>query len=236
MWVTDLGPSGRVGSGMEWKSAEGAEDIEVGNMDRYLLHSLGRALYSLECDGGGLDDLLFPRQSCAQGVGKSSVGRRGSAPPVDLAMLDLKIETESTLAFWASRVPHPIGDGPVSRSIADSARWLQVHIAVVDDAPWGEMAAQEIIAAARVVADVVNPSDDDDGAGESMPEFVSCRVAASWMRNSGISVNHSTIYRWAKRGKIRAAIDDGGMLTVSLSDVDGMCNVIAGRATPLGVS
>nr|DAP87478.1 MAG TPA: excisionase [Caudoviricetes sp.] len=193
-------------------------------MNDLLLHQLGKALYLLEREGNSLNDLLFPTQGgSGENVGKPS-SRRGSTPPVNLAMLDLKLETENTLAFWAMQVPHDAGDAPASRSIVDGARWLQSHLGSIDDAPWGELAAQEIIAQAQLVAGVVSDSGEDDVCGDP-PEFVSCRVAASWMKNMGRPVDQSTVYRWAKRKAIRVMATDGGGLLVSLADVIDRCSV-----------
>lgn len=192
-------------------------------MNDLLLHQLGKSLYTLECEGESLNDLLFPRQlGSGENAGRPP-SRRGSTPPVNLAMLDLKVATETMLAFWAMHVPHDAGDAPASRSIVDGARWLQAHLCSIDDAPWGELAAHEIIAQAQLVAGVV--SDSGEVQPCDPPEFVSCRVAASWMKNMGRPVDQSTIYRWAKRKAIRSMTSDGGGLLVSLADVIDRCSV-----------
>lgn len=185
-------------------------------MNDLLLHQLGRALYSLECEGDKLDDLLFPRQACSGTNAGKPPARRGSTPPVNLAMLDLKLSTENVVAWWAMRVPHAMEDGPASRNIADGARWLQGHLAAIDDAPWGELAAQEIIAAARLVSEVVSDPIDD----ELVPvESGTCRAVAAWARAAGAQVSKTTINRWAKAGEIPSSVDDCGRVIVSLADV-----------------
>lgn len=195
-------------------------------MNDLLLHQLGKSLYTLECEGEVLNDLLFPRQSGSGENAGRPPSRRGSTPPVNLAMLDLKVATENVLAFWAMQVPHEAGDVPASRSIVDGARWLQSHLGCIDDAPWGELAAQEIIAQAQLVAGVISdPGDPGDVQQCDPPEFVSCRVAASWMKNMGRPVDQSTIYRWAKRKAIRSMTSDDGGLLVSLADVIDRCGV-----------
>lgn len=186
-------------------------------MNDLLLHQLGKALYLLECEGGSLEDLLYPQQSSARGSITRQAARRGSTPPVNLSMLDLKMSIEGTLLFWVAQLASDVVGAPVSRTIVDSARWLQAHISGIDDAPWGELAAQEIIAQAHLVADVVS-----DPAGSDAPEMVrqgSCRVVAAQARSAGVPVSKSTIHRWAVTGEIPSSVGSSGEVIVQLDDV-----------------
>ncbi len=189
-------------------------------MDDYLLHELGRSLYSLEKDGAGLEELLtFHRGSSTTDIPGRAVCC--SKPPVNLTVLDLLVQTEGLLSFWASEVLACGGDGvvgPVPEGIAAMAAWLQRYLDVADGMPWGEMMAEEVIAQARMVASVVEP--DSGGEEPSPPEWATCQVAASWARQSGVQVSRTTVYRWAQAGKVAITKeDDGGGMLVRLDDV-----------------
>lgn len=198
-------------------------------MDDYLLHELGRSLYSLERNGAGLEELLtFHRGSSTDIPGRAVCC---SKPPVNLTVLDLLVQTEGLLSFWASEVL-ACGDGvvgPVPDGIAATAAWLQRYLDVVDSVPWGEMMAEEVIAQARMVASVVEP---DSGREEpAPPEWVTCQVAASWARQSGVQVSRTTVYRWAQAGKVATTKgDDGGML-VRLGDVLARAGAMRGAVS-----
>ena len=198
-------------------------------MDDYLLHELGRSLYSLERNGAGLEELLtFHRGSSTDIPGRAVCC---SKPPVNLTVLDLLVQTEGLLSFWASEVL-ACGDGvvgPVPDGIAATAAWLQRYLDVVDSVPWGEMMAEEVIAQARMVASVVEP--DSGGEGPAPPEWVTCQVAASWARQSGVQVSRTTVYRWAQAGKVATTKgDDGGML-VRLGDVLARAGAMRGAVS-----
>lgn len=188
-------------------------------MDDYLLHELGKGLYSLERNGAGLEELLtFHRGSSTT----DTPGRAAccSKPPVNLTVLDLLVQAECLLGFWASEVLACGGDGamgPAPEGIASVAAWLQRYLDVVDDAPWGEMMAEEVIAQARMVASVVEP--DSGGEEPSPPEWATCQVAASWAKQSGAAVSRTTVYRWAQAGKVATTKDDDGGTLVRLDDV-----------------
>lgn len=198
-------------------------------MDDYLLHELGRSLYSLERNGAGLEELLtFHRGSSTDIPGRAVCC---SKPPVNLTVLDLLVQTEGLLSFWASEVL-ACGDGvvgPVPDRIAATAAWLQRYLDVVDSVPWGEMMAEEVIAQARMVASVVEP--DSGGEEPAPPEWVTCQVAASWARQSGVQVSRTTVYRWAQAGKVATTKgDDGGML-VRLGDVLARAGAMRGAVS-----
>ena len=188
-------------------------------MDDYLLHELGRSLYSLERNGAGLEELLtFHRGSSTTDTPGRAVCY--SKPPVNLTVLDLLVQTEALLSFWAAEVLACGGDGvagPVPDGIASVAAWLQRYLDVADSVPWGEMMAEEVIAQARMVASVVEP--DSGGEEPAPPEWVTCQVAASWAKQAGAQASRTTVYRWAQAGKVATTKgDDGGML-VRLDDV-----------------
>lgn len=187
-------------------------------MDDYLLHELGKSLYSLERNGDWLQELLaFHRVSSTT----DTLGRVVccSKPPVNLTVLDLLVQTERLLGFWASEVL-ACGDGvmgPVPEGIAPVAAWLQRYLDVADGAPWGEMMAEEVIAQARMVAVVVEP--DSGGEEPSPPEWATCQVASSWAKQAGAPVSRTTVYRWAQAGKVATTKDDDGGMLVRLDDV-----------------
>lgn len=189
-------------------------------MDDYLLHELGKALYTLETEGGALPDLLtFHRGS----GGDTLVGRSACAsrPPVNLSMLDLKMRTENLLAFWAGQIAVASGCGvPQERDVPVLAGWLQQCLWVFDEAPWGAMAAEEIVAQARLVAEVV--ADSSDECEEVPPEWASCRVVASWLARRGYRVSHMRVWRWAQAGLVRTVAGDGGTL-VCYADAERAC-------------
>lgn len=198
-------------------------------MDDYLLHELGRSLYSLERNGAGLEELLtFHRGSSTDIPGRAVCC---SKPPVNLTVLDLLVQTEGLLSFWASEVL-ACGDGvvgPVPDGIAATAAWLQRYLDVVDSVPWGEMMAEEVIAQARMVASVVEP--DSGGEEPAPPEWVTCQVAASWARQSGAQVSRTTVYRWAQAGKVATEKDDAGGMLVRLDDVLARAGAMRGAVS-----
>lgn len=203
-------------------------------MDDYLLHELGKGLYSLERNGAGLEELLtFHRGSSTTDTPGRAVCC--SKPPVNLTVLDLLVQTEGLLSFWASEVLACGGDsvvGPVPDGITATAAWLQRYLDVADSVPWGEMMAEEVIAQARMVASVVES--DSGGEEPSPPEWATCQVAASWAKRAGVQVSRTTVYRWAQAGKVATTKgDDGGML-VRLDDVLARAGAMRGAAFGVG--
>ena len=190
-------------------------------MDDYLLHELGKALYTLETEGGAMADLLTFRRDSG---GDTLVGRLACAsrPPVNLSMLDLKMRTENLLAFWAGQIAVASGVGvPQEHSVPVLARWLQQQLWVFDGAPWGAMAAEEIVAQSRLVSEVVADSGADE-CEETPPEWASCRVVASWLARRGYRVSHMRVWRWAQAGLVQTAAGDGGTL-VCYADAERAC-------------
>lgn len=201
-------------------------------MDDYLLHELGKALYTLETEGGALSDLL----TFHRGSGGDTPGGRSacaSRPPVNLSMLDLKMRTENLLAFWAGQIAVASGCGaPQGRDVPALAGWLQQRLWVFDEAPWGAMAAEEIVAQARLVSEVVTDSSVDEGE-EVPPEWASCRAVASWLARRGYQVSHMRIWRWAQAGLVRTVVGDDGVLLVCYADAERAC---ADAAPGVGVA
>ena len=156
-------------------------------MDDYLLHELGKALYTLETEGGALADLLTFRRCSGSDtpVGRSACASR---PPVNLSMLDLKMRTENLLAFWAGQIAVASGVGvPQEHSVPVLAGWLQRYLWVFDGVPWGVMAAEEIVAQSRLVSEVVADSGADE-YGETPPEWASWRVVVSGEPYAGVAM------------------------------------------------
>lgn len=199
-------------------------------MDNYLLHELGKALYALETEGGALAELL----TFHRGSGGDTPGGRSacaSRPPVNLSMLDLKMRTENLLAFWAGQIAVTSGVGaPQEHSVPVLAGWLQQCLWVFDEAPWGAMAAEEIVAQSRLVSEVV--ADSSDECEEVPPEWASCRVVASWLARRGYRVSHMRVWRWAQAGLVRTVTGDGGTL-VCYADAERAC---ADTAPGVGVA
>ncbi|WP_278721091.1 hypothetical protein [Corynebacterium matruchotii] len=190
-------------------------------MDDYLLHELGKALYTLETEGEALADLLTFRRGSG---GDTPVGRSACAsrPPVNLSMLELKMRTENLLEFWAGQLAVASGCGvPQESDVPVLAGWLQQQLWVFDEAPWGAMAAEEIVAQARLVAEVVSAPGADE-CEETPPEWASCRVVASWLTRRGYRVSHMRVWRWAQAGLVQTAAGDGGML-VCYADAERAC-------------
>lgn len=141
---------------------------------------------------------------------------------MNLSILDLKICTENLLAFWAGQIAVASGCGvPQESDVPALAGWLQQRLWVFDEAPWGAMAAEEIVAQSRLVAEVVANSSVDEGE-EVPPEWASCRVVASWLARRGYQVSHMRVWRWAQAGLVRTAAGDGGML-VCYADAERAC-------------
>ena len=190
-------------------------------MDDYLLHELGKSLYTLESEGEAMADLLTFRRGSG---GDTPVGRSACAsrPPVNLSMLDLKMCTENLLAFWAGQIAVASGVGvPQAHGVPVLAGWLQQHLWVFDSAPWGVMAAEEIVAQARLVSEVVSAPGADE-CEEAPPEWASCRVVASWLTHRGYRVSHMRVWRWAQAGLVRTVPGEDELL-VCYADAERAC-------------
>lgn len=189
-------------------------------MDDTLLNDLGRSLFSLQRDGPGLDELLVPRQaSSGENAGKPP-SRGGPKLPLSVTILDQKLETEQVLGQWCRILAHSsteVGDPPVGRTVRSRAAWLKEHILVLDEMPWGEMAAEQIIAQARAISDVVSPP-----MSETDPDPIevgTAREVVSWARNFGVDVSRSTVRRWIESGEIDYHPCPDGRYLLRLADV-----------------
>lgn len=196
-------------------------------MDDQLLDMLGRALHSLGKDSFLLDDLIFPRSpSSGENAGKAP-SRGKSKPPVSVPILDVKVETENVLTWWVGAVRAAWPDqthAPDDKTISVLADWLHGNIALIEQAPWGQMCADEIIAQARLVDDVVMPP-----AHRNDPmalEMGTAREIASWARNLGYPVSRSSVQNWANAGKIASEIVADGRVLVRLDEVLEQCRTM----------
>ncbi|MEJ6013275.1 hypothetical protein WG936_05420 [Corynebacterium sp. H127] len=180
--------------------------------------NLGKHLRDLERCGPLLDQLLFPRQSCSgESAGVAPKGGK-SRPPLQVAMVDLKSETESLLCGWSVKlavVSAEVLPLPEERSIRARAAWLQRHLFQLEAMPWLDLAASQLIAQAQLVSDVVEPR-----GGEVDPvEVGSPESVASWACHLGVRVSKRSVYRWAQAGLISSELLPDGRLVVRLSEV-----------------
>jgi len=137
-------------------------------------------------------------------------------------MLDLKMRTENLLMFWAGQIAVVSGVGvPQEHGVPVLAGWLQRYLWVFDGASWGVMAAEEIVAQARLVSEVVSVPGADE-CEEMPPEWASCRVVASWLTRRGYRVSHMRVWRWAQAGLVRTAAGDDELL-VCYADAERAC-------------
>ena len=141
---------------------------------------------------------------------------------MNLSMLDLKMRTENLLAFWAGQIAVTSGVGvPQEHSVPVLAGWLQQQLWALDGAPWGVMAAEEIVAQSRLVSEVVSAPGDDEYE-ETPPEWASCRVVASWLTRRGYRVSHMRVWRWAQAGLVQTVPGEDGLL-VCYADAERAC-------------
>lgn len=189
-------------------------------MDDFLLDALGRALVRLSVDGPGLDDLLEPRTPASGENAGKPPARRGSKPPLSVSILDLKIDTQGVLYSWCTHLASANPDqGAVggSASIAECADWLHERILVLETMPWGRRCAEEVIATARLVSDVVMPP---ARANDPEPiEVGTAREMAAWSRLMGRPVSRSSIQRAIANGAISHELAPDGRVLVRLADV-----------------
>ena len=184
-----------------------------------LFSDFGRALWTLEGVAAGLDLLLVPRQaSSGENAGKPPA-RRGSRPPINVVVLDVKLEVLAVLRFWCGQLVcdcPEVGPLPVPRDLAELALWLREHLPEVERCAWAEVAAGELIGQARRVEDLVAPP---LGPQDPAPiEWGTSREVASWAKNLGRPVGRETVRRWAEEGRV-ASRRDGARLLISLGDV-----------------
>lgn len=207
-------------------------------MDDQLLTMFSHSLFDLESYSPLLDELLFPRQPAAGENAGKAVAVKGSKVPLSTSILDLKIECEVLLARWCSTVSQfaDVGQPPGDRAIHVRAAWLQQQLFVIDEMPWGEMCAEEVIASSRLVRDVVVPpssADDPDPIEEG-----SCREVARWTVLLDSPVHYTTIAKWARAGIVSSRLAADGRVLVRLDEVLEYARRagLLSRATPRAVS
>lgn len=189
-------------------------------MDDFLLDELGRALVRLENLGPMLDDLIVPRQASSGENAGLAPAAKGSRPPVSVAMVDLKIQTESILGWWCARLAEAspeVGLVPVDRSVASRAVWLREHLEEFEVMPAAELGAQDLVAQSRWVADVVDPPAAADAPAPVEVGPVS--VVASWAQHLGVTVSARTVRHWCQHDELAFRIGPDGCMHVALADV-----------------
>lgn len=227
MRVTDLDCPGRDGTGREGSGTVRSrvlvadeDGVEEGRnlMDDQLLNMLSRSLFELESFSPLIDELLFPRQPVAGENAGKAVTVKGSKVPLSTSILDLKIECEDLLARWCAVVAQQCDGGtPSSRSIHHRAAWLQENLFVIDEMPWAEMCAEQIIAETRLLRDVVAPPESAD---DPQPlEVGTTREIVAWARHLGVQVSRTTVQRWVEQGAIHVEMAPDGRILVQLADV-----------------
>lgn len=192
-------------------------------LDDYLVEALSRSLVRLSIDGAGLDELLEPRQpTSGENAGKPP-SRRGSKPPLSVSMLDLKCATEETLGRWCGalvRACPEVGQAPgaeaAGRIIEARADWLRAHLVELEQQAWATRCAEEVIAQARLVSDVVAPP---AAVGDPEPiAYGTAREVAAWCRHLGKPVSRAAIRRAVATGRIQAQTMPDGRVIVQLAD------------------
>lgn len=192
-------------------------------VDDRLLEQVGRALVKLASDADGLEELLVPRQaSSGESAGKPPA-RRGSKPPLSVAMMDLKLETEAVLGKWcgvAVRDIDGVGHAPSSHAchgslIAARADWLREHLGVLVEQAWAARCFEELIAQASLVADVVAPP----CAPVEPIAYGTARQVSRWTAVLGTPVSRMKIRRWIETGRIESMKLPSGEVIVSMDEV-----------------
>lgn len=189
-------------------------------MDDLLLDELGRSLVSLERLAPLVDDLLVPRQaSSGENAGKAPA-KKGSKLPLSASIVDMKIDAQQVLGGWCGCLTDDapeVGQAPVDRSLGARASWLREQLAVLEMMPWAELCAEEIIAQARLIADVVDPL---PSVSDPEPiEWGTAREVVSWARLLGVPVSRSSVQRWVLSGEVASEMCPDGRVLVLLADV-----------------
>lgn len=175
----------------------------------WLLHGLGKALYTFEKFSSALDDLMLPTQSYGESTGNRS-SQAFSRPPLKIPILDLKMSTQNLLSFWVHVFARELGLAtlmPYSRVIAANAAWMQAHLHELVDSPAITVAAEEIIAQAHILDALFTDIQQNVVEG-------TCRKIATACLQRGHEISKSTIYRWAHDGLISSRVVEGKTLVV----------------------
>lgn len=189
-------------------------------LDELLLNELDRGLVMLARDAPGLDALLEPRSpSSGENAGKPPA-RRGAKPPVSISILDLKLETEKLVGFWCGQLASEdpdAGSVPAEAGLVGRTSWLRARLAMLTSKPWGQTCAEELVAQALVVSDVVSPG---PALNDPTPiEVGTAREIVQWARWLGRSVSRSQVQRWVKDGMIPSELAPDGRRLIRLADV-----------------
>lgn len=183
-------------------------------MDDALLDRLSRSLVKLENLGAKLDDLLFPRQAPPDTAGPG--GHPGPKPPIVIPIVDLKVDTEACLHFWATELAASSDVGhPSSKSIEVLAAWTRSKLTDLEAMPWAEQAAIEIIDKAWLVEQTVAPAEDTP---IEPPAEGTTRVIASWLQKLGHPLSRTSLRHHMESGHLPYTIDDNGHRIVKLGD------------------
>lgn len=188
-------------------------------MDDQLLSMFSHALFDLESFSDSIDELLIPRQPVAGENAGKAVTSKGSKMPLSTSMLDMKISVEQLLARWCAQLSRDseCGQPPASCRIEVRAAWLQRNLFAIDDMPWGEVCAQEMIAETRLIRDVVSPPASRD---DPIPiEVGTTREIVGWVRHLGFQVSRATVRRMVDSGEIPSEMVADGRVLIRLSDV-----------------
>lgn len=178
-----------------------------------------------------LDDLIVPRQAPSGENAGIAPAAPGSRPPVSVAMVDLKAQTQDILGWWCARLVESspgVGSAPASREVAPRAAWLHRHLEEFEVMPSAELGAQDLVAQARWVADVVDPPASADAPGPL--EVGPVREIVSWCLHLGVLVTERTVRRWVADGELASTLGADGRMLVELAAVLDRCRNMRGSA------
>lgn len=192
-------------------------------MHDHLLEMTSRSLVKLEDYALRVEELLIPTTAASGTNAGKPPSRRGSKPPLSVAMLDLKVEMEQTLVqitgAMLAQYPGELGS-PESMDAGSLARWIRVHLPEMESMPGAELAAEQILAMVRHVADVVDPPPSK--SDPTAPEVGTAREIARWCVHLGAPVSRSRVQRWIGQGALEAQRLPDGRQLVRLADVLGL--------------
>lgn len=191
-------------------------------MDVFLLHSLGKSLRNLELNGGLLEDLLFPRSAPGADGGGKPASQMGSRAPLSIPIMDLKAETENLLCFWSGLLAQSLGVRcECSREVSSRAGFLSRYLLELEQMPWAERCATELIAQANLVSATV-----EDSSSEPVHDPIESgpvREVVSWARLLGHRASVRSAYRWISDGRLAHEIRQDGVLVIRLDDLLKTC-------------
>lgn len=170
-----------------------------------LLSMYGRALHGLGFELPILRELVGTRaQACGERVSGGS--GPGSKPPLNLALLELLMDVESTLRFWATHLGGVLGlrrgSGQWECSTSGYLDLLLAHTGDLEGLPFAELLCHDVIAKANVVAQVVD--EHVTPAPGPVAVFGSPRQVSLWLKREGLPVSHMRIRRAIESGQLRS--------------------------------